>query len=316
MKLPVLLLAYNRPKETKKILDYLVKMKVEKIFISIDGAKKTKKDKDSLKKIELVLNKFTNKNFFINRLDKNFGCKIAVQKGIDWFFNNVKKGIILEDDCIPSKSFFFFCEKMLKKYHNSDVKVISGNNFLKNQINVDNHYYFSKFNHCWGWATWKDAWLLYDGQLKNWEQFKKSKRWNKFFKNSVHKTYWEKIFDLSKKNYFDSWAYPWLYSIWYNKGLTIIPKYNLVKNVGFDGAHNSFYSRLDFKVKSLEKNYKHPSKINFYDEADDYVMKNFFKPKNFLWPTRLLFLSKMLFLNPKIFIKVSIKKLKRNYIYG
>jgi|TARA_B110000503_G_C7120354_1_gene402214 hypothetical protein len=316
MKLPVLLLIYNRPKETQKILNYLVKIRIKKIFISIDGPKQTKKDKDSSKKVELILNKFRNKNIIINKLNKHYGCKKAVEKGISWFFNNVKKGIILEDDCIPSKSFFLFCEKMLNRYYNTQVKVISGNNFLKNEIKVNNHYYFSKFNHCWGWATWKEAWSIYDGDLKNWERFKSSKRWDNFFNNSTNKLYWEKIFDLSKKNYFDSWAYPWLYSIWYNRGFTIIPKYNLVKNVGLKGTHNTFYLKSDFKVKNLEKNYKHPAKMVFNEKADNYVMKNFFKPKNFLWPTRLLFLSKMLFLNPKIFIKVSIKKLKRNYIYG
>ena len=312
MNLPVLLLIYNRPKETKKILDYLVKLRVKKIFVSIDGPKETKKDKDLSKKIEIILSKFKNKNIVINKLNKNCGCKKAVEKGINWFFSNVKKGIILEDDCIPSKSFFLFCQKMLKRYNNTQVKVISGNNFLKKRIKINNHYYFSRFNHCWGWATWKEAWSIYDGNLKNWDQLKSSKRWNKFFTDPIDKLYWEKIFDLSKKNYFDSWAYPWLYSIWYNNGFTIIPKYNLVKNVGFKGTHNSFYSKTDFKVTNLHKKYKHPSKMIYYDQADNYVMKNFFKPRDFLWPTRFLFILKMFLTKPKLFITIAFKKIKNN----
>ena len=162
MKLPVLLLAYNRPKETKIIIDYLIKLKVNQIYISIDGPKKNSRDQILSQELNFIIKSY--KKIKINKLNKNFGCKIAVEKGIKWFFKNVESGIILEDDCIPSKSFFVFCDKLLIKYKNSNVKVISGNNFLNNNIKIKEHYYFSRFNHCWGWATWKRAWLLYDSK--------------------------------------------------------------------------------------------------------------------------------------------------------
>ena len=74
---------------------------------------------------------------------------------------------------------------MLKKYEDTDVKVISGNNFLRNKIKIKDHYYFSRFNHCWGWATWKSAWALYDGNFKDWEKFKKTKKWKFFFQTRL-----------------------------------------------------------------------------------------------------------------------------------
>lgn len=310
MKIPVLLLVYSRPRETKKLLDQLTKFNVENIFISSDGPKKNMKNNKLFKETQTIIKNLDFKKVKIRTLKKNYGCKLAVMKGIDWFFSHVDQGIILEDDCIPNKSFFLFCKKMLKKYKNTKVKVISGNNFLENKIKIKNHYYFSRFNHCWGWATWKDAWKLYDPDLKNWNKFKKTSYWNKFFVREIDKRYWEKIFNLSKKNYFDSWAYPWLYSIWLNKGYTVIPKYNLVKNIGFEGTHNSFYSRFDFDTKRLNPNFKHPKNIKILEIADDFVMKNFFKPNNFLWPTRILYLIKMFFFNPFIFIKMILKKLK------
>ncbi len=316
MKLPVLLLLYNRSEEAKKILKYLFKLKIRNIYISIDGPKNNEHDKKSFNEILNFLNLPKYKKIKLNFLKKNYGCKRAVEKGISWFFSKEKKGIILEDDCVPNKSFFIFCEKMLNKYEGTEIKVISGNNFLKKNIKIQDHYYFSKFNHCWGWATWRKEWKLYDGKLKNWKKFKNSKIWKNFFKNNTDKKYWEKIFDLSYKNYFDSWAYPWLFSIWYNKGCTIIPKYNLVKNIGFKGTHNSFYSKNDFSTYELTQKYRYPKKISINENADDFIMKNFFVPKNFLWPSRFLYLFKRFLLNPLLFIMTLTKKIKKkNAIY-
>ena len=311
MKLPVLLLIYNRPSQTKRLLDILLKFNVKNIYISIDGAKNNDIDKQLSKNIEFIIKSYQKKIWKINRLKKNYGCKLAVERGINWFFKNVESGIILEDDCIPTKSFFLFCEKLLVKYKNSNVKVISGNNFLNNKISVKDHYYYSRFNHCWGWATWRKSWLIYDSKMKNWNKFKNSKSWNKYFANKIDKMYWEKIFDLSKKNYFDSWAYPWLFSIWYNNGCTIIPKYNLVKNIGSKGTHNSFNSNFIFNVKKLEKKFRYPKQFELNDKADNYVMKNFFRPKNFLWPTRFMYLFKMFISNPIFFIRISFKKIEK-----
>lgn len=309
MKSPVLLLAYNRPKEINKVLNFLIRLKVSKIYISVDGPKNNKKDINAHKQIKKILNFLQNKKIKINYLKKNYGCKKAVEKGINWFFSHVEMGIILEDDCMPNRSFFIFCEKMLKKYKNTQVKVISGNNFLREKINISNHCYFSKFNHCWGWATWKDAWSLYDDKYLNWNKFKKSNYWNNLFTNKVYQNYWEKIFDLSRKKRFDSWAYPWLYSIWYNKGFTIIPKYNLVRNTGYIGTHNTFNLKFDFKTKELNANFKFPKEITINKKADDFVMENFFVPKNFLWPTRFIYLIKRFFQDPNLFIKTMFKKI-------
>ena len=317
MKIPVLLLVYNRPKETQNILRHLENLNVKNLFISLDGPKNNKKDKVLNSQIQktIKLFKIKNKKIKINSFKKNYGCKIAVEKGINWFFTKVDRGIILEDDCLPTKSFFLFCKMMLKKYENTKVKVISGNNFLKKKIKINDHYYFSNFNHCWGWATWKVAWSSYDRSLKNWKTFKKTNKWKFFFDNEIDKKYWEKIFDLCQTNYFDSWAYPWLFSIWYNNGCTIIPKYNLVKNIGLKGTHNSFYTKFDFNVKNLEPNFKHPKKININKRADNFVMKNFFKPNNFLWPTRFFYLLKMFVLQPFIFTNIAMKKINK-YVFN
>ena len=85
----------------------------------------------------------------------NLGCRRSVSSAINWLFQTEKNGIILEDDCIPSKTFFSFCDQMLEKYKESDDVYLFQEVIFKKIIG-DGDYYFSKYAHCWGWATWKE----------------------------------------------------------------------------------------------------------------------------------------------------------------
>ena len=89
--------------------------------------------------------------------NKNLGCKNSVIEAINWFFENEESGIILEEDCIPDISFFYYCAELLKKYKNHEkvIGCITGVNFQNGRKVSDSSYYFSKYNHYCGWATWK-----------------------------------------------------------------------------------------------------------------------------------------------------------------
>ena len=95
--------------------------------------------------------------------DANLGCRAAVSSAITWFFEHVEAGIILEDDCLPDLSFFPFCAELLEKYmHNDSVASISGDCFAPRRYRKGASYSFSKYQHIWGWATWKRAWKHFD----------------------------------------------------------------------------------------------------------------------------------------------------------
>ena len=166
-----------------------------------------------------------NWNCFIKKKynNTNLGCRVSVRKGIDWFFKYNNFGIILEDDCLPNKSFFDFCFKMNLIYKNKKkIFSISGSNFYNKNINYD--YFYTKYNHGWGWATWRRAWKNYDDKLIYWTKLKNSKNWKSLHKNSIERRYWEKIIENVKKRKIDSWAYVWTYSMWYHDGITVVPK--------------------------------------------------------------------------------------------
>lgn len=319
MNTPILLLVYNRKKETGILINALRKIKPKKIYISSDGPKNLEKDIKKNNDVKEILKNINwTKNIKLNYMKKNYGCKASVSKGISWFFSKVKMGIILEDDCIPNRSFFLFAEQMLKKFRNNKkIYVISGNNFLKNKIKINESYYFSKYNHCWGWATWSRAWKDYDKNLNYWNQYKKSKTWKNKFYNKYEKKYWEKIFNLCYKKKIDSWAYPWLYSIWRKNGISVIPKVNLVKNIGFNisASHTFSHKKFSYNCGEIKKNIIHPNKIKVNNKADKFVLDNFFCAKNFFWPYRFIYLTKIFINKPYLFVKILLKKFYAKKLY-
>jgi hypothetical protein len=319
MSIPLLILVYNRPIETEILIKNLRKIKPRKIFISSDGPKNNSLDIARNNQVKKVLKKINwTKNIQLNYLKKNYGCKESVSIGVSWFFSKVKMGIILEDDCIPNKDFFLFAEKILKKYKNNNkIYMISGNNFLKNNVKINESYYFSKYNHCWGWASWARAWKEYDKNLTYWNHFKKSNSWKNIFNNKCEKKYWEKIFDLCYKKKINSWAYPWLYSIWKKNGVCILPKVNLVKNIGFNinGSNTFSHQEFNYKTNKIGAKIKHPKTIEINNMADNYVLNNFFFPKNFFWPYRFVYLINIFIKKPILFVKIIFKRIYAKKIY-
>ena len=290
-KVPILLLSYNRYDCTKKSINAILKVKPSKLYISNDGPKLSKKDNLKVLKTRNLFTKIKSKKINIKMMlnDKNLGCKNSNLKAINWFFKQEKEGIIIEDDCIASKDFFYFAALMLKKYRNKKkIYCISGTNFQDQPINK-NSYYFSKYNHCWGWATWRDRWNFNKKKIYFWPKFKKSNVWNKLHQNRVEKKYWNKIFDQVFKEKFDSWAYPWTLSVWKQNGITITPNFNLVKNIGFGNkSTHGFFLKNKIKYlnkKKIKTKIIHPKKIIINKKADTYVLKTIFKAINIYGPT-------------------------------
>ena len=115
--IPILLIIYNRFETTEKVFSSIKDVKPSKLYLVSDGPKDIS-DKTKINELrDHILNNISWDCEFKSMLrDSNLGCKESVSSGIDWFFNNEDMGIILEDDCLPSKSFFYFCEELLHRY--------------------------------------------------------------------------------------------------------------------------------------------------------------------------------------------------------
>lgn len=250
---PVLFMIFNRPDTTQQVFNTIKQAKPKQLFVAADGPREGKegekeKCEQTRKVIEQVDWDCEVKTLFG---DKNLGCKIGVSSAIDWFFENVEEGIILEDDCLPSQSFFWFCQELLK-YYRSDTRImhISGDNFQFGRIRGEGSYYFSKYAHVWGWATWKRAWRHFDVSMKSFKKFKTENQIENIFKINQQKRYWMKIFQLVYDGEIDTWAYIWVFFCFINNGLCVMPNVNMVSNIGFnrEALHtkdeNSIFSKI------------------------------------------------------------------------
>ena len=281
---PILFLIFNRPDTTEKVFEKIKLVKPKKLYVSADGARENKiGEKGKCKAARNIVNNIDwdceVKTFY---REKNFGCKLAVSSGIDWFFENEEEGIILEDDVIPNLSFFYFVQELLKKYRNNEkVMHIGGNNFQKGIVRGEHSYYFSNYCHIWGWGSWRRAWKKYDLKMKEYEIFISSEIFERIIQSKNEKKYWLKKLFVAKNNLIDTWDYQWLYSIWLNEGIAITPNYNLTTNIGFsmEGTHTDYgVSHLANLTLQEIKSITHPTKIEIQREADLFTFNNVYKP--------------------------------------
>ena len=295
---PILLIAYKRPDKVARVLESIKKIKPKTLYVACDGA-------DSRNSVDFKAVKLTRKiikekidwdtNLKIKFNKANKGCMKAVSEAISWFFENVDEGIILEDDCLPHKDFFPFCKELLIKYRfDKRVWCITGDNLQNDKWIGDGSYYFSRYNHCWGWASWKRCWVNYDVNISDWPYVKRKKLLNNIFDFSSEIKYWTNIFDsihYQKKP--NTWDYQWTYSCFINGGMTIIPNKALIQNIGFgNDATHTFGKIPNDRLNIINKEETgilpliHPKYLLRSKEADRYTELNFFsgpKPFSMKW---------------------------------
>jgi hypothetical protein len=241
---PILFLVFNRPDTTIKVFERIRSVKPTKLFIAADGPRLDKPgEKEKCEKVRNIILKNIDwpcevKTLFRN---SNLGCGPAVSEAITWFFENVEEGIIIEDDILPSSSFFEFAKELLRLYRNDEsVWHISGNSF--NPYKMKAPYYFSAYPHIWGWATWRRAWNHYRFQLNDIDHKKLFSNIRNLFSTESEKKFWIDFYDdYFKLQKMTTWDYQWTCRMWYNKGLAILPSENLITNLGFtdDATHTS-----------------------------------------------------------------------------
>lgn len=274
---PVLFLIFNRPDTTQVVFDAIKKIKPKYLYVSADGSRDTKPNeklqceqtRDIIKQIDWDCNL---KTLF---REKNLGCKVAVSSAITWFFDNVEEGIIIEDDCLPNESFFYFCQTLLERYrYDNRVMQIGGVNFQDGIKRSDGSYFFCRKNHIWGWATWRRSWALYDVKMKNYPNFKANNQILNIFNNKKMAETLTANFDKVYENKIDTWDIQWEYTILSNNGIVILPQINLVSNIGFrhDATHTTGHDEMLANKPTFQlSEIIHPSFMIPNIEADNYI---------------------------------------------
>ena len=250
LRTPVLIAAFSRYDTTRKVMEAVRVVRPERLYFACDGPRnadeKVRTDKvRSL--VELVDWPCDVRTLFH---EKNQGLKKAIVANLDWFFGQEPEGIVLEDDTEPIPDFFRFCEELLEHYRDDDrIWWILGNNLMaKPGAKPKASYYFSQHGYGapWGWAGWRSSWQLYDVGMKEWPKVRNTPAWDAFFLSRSEKAEAYHVFESTWDGRIPTtWAFQHDFARILHNGITVIPEFNLVRNIGFDGSGTNTVQGLD-----------------------------------------------------------------------
>ena len=297
-KTPIAYFVFNRPRHTRHTFDVIRAQRPARLLIVADGPRLNHPtDAERCSEVRSIVSQIDWPcDVSLNYSDINLGCKRRMSSGLDWVFEQVETAVILEDDCVPNDDFFIFCDELLERYaDNPDIWVITGNNHQQGRKRSRQSYYFSRYNHIWGWATWRRAWKHYDVEMSFWPTWKDSANWHARIPDPVERKVWSAIFDKVKAGLVDTWDYQWTACVWYHGGLTVTPNVNLVTNIGFGADATHTVTKDDEEgIPALPLGpITHPSVIKQHRAADRFVFNHNFGGNEH--PDRLLNLLKKRF---------------------
>jgi len=272
---PVLLIIFNRPDTTRRVFEAVSGVAPSRLFVQADGPRQGRpSDGDLCRKVREIVKQIDWAcDVKYNFSDVNLGCRTNVINGINWFFSNVESGIILEDDCLPNKSFFWFCKVLLEKFRDDErIMQISGSNFISDRKKIMASYYVSRINDIWGWATWRRAWRYYDEKMKDLPEYLKQRRLADYFSDKQQREWFLSYLMESYNRNSGVWSTQWSYSICKRNAWSINPSVNLVRNIGFTGSATHGTSRAwelygRYGTEEIEE-LVHPETLVPDDEAD------------------------------------------------
>lgn len=285
MKSAVLLVVFNRPEKTRRVFEAVRHARPPRLYVAADGPRHPG-DVRLCQEVRAIVSEIDwpceVRTLF---RDVNVGCRDGVADAISWMFSQESFGIILEDDCLPSRSFFEYCD-LMDQHHREDSRIyaVSGTNFQSVEITdqARKGYFFSKYSLMWGWATWADRWRRYEKFPPVRDVLAGIFLHNRSL-SLMARIYWCHVILKAalgiKKT---AWDYQWIFRVLKDNALVCRPPANLVHNIGFDaeGTNTTVYDRVisnnlahEIDVARLHRN------IDFVidrrnDEIDEQVWVN------------------------------------------
>jgi len=239
MSAPVLLIIYKRPDLTRRALAAIAAARPPRIFVAADGPR-TAAEAAACNAARAAVDEVAGIDVVKNFADQNLGCGVRVHTAITWALAQTEEIIILEDDCLPNASFFRFCNELLARYRDDErVMHVSGDNFVGRANSGPYGYYFSKYTHASGWATWRRAWRHFDWTMARWPELKAAGMVEAWCGDPYERRYWTEMFDRLHHGDREVWDLQWNFACWSQGGVAALPSVNLVVNDGWgpDATH-------------------------------------------------------------------------------
>ena len=308
----VAMIFFNRPDTLKTVFESVREAQPSKLYLIQDGARANRpKDVENVAKCrEVVSNIDWECEVVHDYSDINLGCGKRIFTGLSNVFMHEEYAAIVEDDIVIGESFLPFCKEMCERYKDYQrIHMISGMNHLGVYEECPYDYFFSQGGGAiWGWATWARCWNELD-----WNMEAVSNNYivnclkNGNTPNNVSKVIAERA--LVIRQGILKGVSPTFWSLHFGlygylgSRLNIVPKYNLISNIGLtgDSAHatdsvNKLVKRI--RVVFFSKIYEMPNKLRHpkYIIDDQIYMKKQNAIMNPSWKQRLVEIPERIYL--------------------
>jgi hypothetical protein len=283
LKTPVAMLIYRRPHTTEKVFEAVRQAKPPKLLVVANAPRPEKEgEAEKCAQTRAIIERVDwDCEVLTNYADSYLSCLGRIYSGLDWVFNTVEQAIILEDDCVPHPSFFRYCQELLEHYQDDErIVAVCGDNFQMGRRRTEDSYYFSRYTHFWGWASWRRAWQNYDPEMKLWPELRDKGWLTDVLGDPKAVRWWRNTFQTTYDKGIDTWDWQWIFASWVQNGLAIAPNVNLVSNIGFNAAaaHTGdvYDWRANMPTQEMTFPLKHPQAVIQNAKADAFEQQEYY----------------------------------------
>lgn len=237
--LPTLVVAFNRSSSVDKTCQALVELDTSRVFLAVDGPRPhVPSDRQAVDEVRRIAElRLGPRLAGVLSQETNLGCALAVPRAVEWFFESVGSGLILEDDCVPTRAATNFAQSALRTFATEEsVPIVALNSYTENPVAAKEcPSFLTRFPHLWGWATTRVAWEQVKPSQERIKGARRSQSWHSL--SPVERRDWNRMFARTIGPRPSSWAYAVTASLWTNSQFAVAPRIPLVRNIGFgEGA--------------------------------------------------------------------------------
>lgn len=286
LETPIVFIVFNRPDLTARVMERIRTQRPRFLHVVADGPRPGRSgEAEACAETRALVERSVDWPCELTRdySDVNLGCRRRVSSGISHALERHDRVIILEDDCVPSDSFFPFMEMALSTYAaREDVMHVSGTQLGAIPRGFNGDYYFGTFPYIWGWATWRRAWARYPKDFPALEPGELNKHLK--IGSSATKAVLRQ-FARVPRGELDSWGFQWTATVFAHRGLCVNPTKNLVSNIGFGErathTHDASSGYGDLATAELNFPLRPPSEERQRPEFDAPHIQRFFRKRGF-----------------------------------
>lgn len=315
MKIPILLITFNRPFHTKKTIEALRLQKPPLVYVFQDGPRNN--SIDDIEKCDEVRNVILGNidwecEFHTHFSDTNKGCRDAIIYAITEVLKIHESVIVVEDDIITSPAFYtYMCKALVYYKDRKTVFSISGHSHSPSKFVVPEDYDYDVFASPrlfnWGWGTWRDRWEKADWSFSYYDELIKHPQEQSAFSRGGDDLMPMLIEEKQGKS--SAWDIQFAFTHFANHAVSIVPCISYTYNIGMDGSgthckgHNQLYNNGDLNIN---ENPRFLDVLYFDKRIINSLYSVFCRKKRALWKRCINFLCRKISIRPPFVIKKKI----------